>query len=58
MLDNVVRWVVAVDASDRKALAAVEAEESSSRDGVVRDERVYEVPWYHLLDLAHSMARN
>jgi hypothetical protein len=36
--------VVAADAKDRKALAADEADDSSSREGMVRVERVYEVP--------------
>ena len=44
MLDSAVRCVVAVDANDRKVLAAVEAEGSSRRAGIVRFERVYEVP--------------
>ncbi len=42
--DSVTRWVLAVVANDRKALAAVEAEERSSRAGTMRVGRVYEVP--------------
>lgn len=39
-LDSVTRWVLAVDANDRNALAAVEAEESSSREGIMKVESV------------------
>lgn len=42
---SVVRWEEAVDANDRKVLTADEAFGSSSRDGPVRVERVYEVPY-------------